>query len=428
MTDSIDVRPVPSPAVPFRFPAGLGWGLVAVAIFVIGDSLELVWISAFFAQDLAIAVNQAAWIITAFGAVTAVASYFVGPLCQIMHPRRVMLVGFVGWCLMDAIFIAVALPSHSFWTVLVIYSLRGIGTPLFCYGFLVWLTERAQRGREATTQGWFWFALSGGSHILATMFAGVMLQRVGPVATLWSGLATAVVGGTIGFIMTREPPDTPTRVPSGSFGAELRGVVTILYRKPSIAAGGLVKVINIGGIMGMYVMYVPYLTKEIGMPLDKAVFMFTVMGITGVPGNLLWGYAADRLGWANTIQWIACPINAVAIALLYLVPRWLGPEMIPIAAIMLFWGLGTAAFSPLSALLTGIAPDEVGNAISVVNFASGLSFVVGPALVGALLGVGGYRGIIVVLVMMYILAGFLMTYVQLPGRARSSRAIPTRAP
>ena len=259
------------------------------------------------------------------------------------------------------------------------------------------------------------------------MFAGLLLRRFGPFTTLWSGLATAVAGGIIGFVMTREPPDIPARVPNSSFGAGLRDLITILYRKPRIAAGGIVKVINIGGIMGMYVMYVPYLTREIGVPIDKAVYMFTIMGITGVPGNLLWGYVSDRLGWANTIQWIACPINAVAIAMLYLVPRWLGPELVPIACIMLFWGFGTSAFSPLSALLTGIASDEVGNAISVVNFASGVSIFIGPALVGALLGVCGYGGIIIVLVLLYVLACFLMTYVQLPDRARSSRAVRERA-
>ena len=335
-----------------------------------------------------------------------------------------MLLGLCLWCLIDTSFIALALPSRSFWPILVTYALRGVGTPLYCFSFLVWLTERASPSQEATTQGWFWLALSGGNQIVGIALASVALGRTGPIATLWIGLAITAVGGMIGVALTRDPPGTSARPRASGISKSFGESASILIRKPRIAAGGLVKMINVGGVMGMYVIYVPYLTGAIGLAAGRSVLVFAIMGITGVPGNLLWGYVSDRIGWANTVQWFACPINVVAIALLYFVPRWCGPTMLPVACVMLFWGVGTSAFAPLSALLAGLAPREVGNALSVVNVATGLAMMAGPALVGAMLGLGGYVMVMMAFVLLYVFAFLVMFYVQLPGRARTSASLP----
>jgi predicted MFS family arabinose efflux permease len=298
---------------------------------------------------------------------------------------------------------------------------------LFCFSFLVWLTERTQRGHEAATQGWFFLALSGGNQILGNSLAAFLLERAGPIVTLWTGLAIAVIGGAVGLVMTRDPTSPSQRARVGDFGGGLSDSFSILVREPRIAAGGIIKMINVGGVVGMYVLYVPYLTNEIGISTSQAVYTFMILGATGVPGNLLWGYVSDRMGWANTVQWVACPINMIAIALLYLVPRWCGAEFAPVAGIMLLWGVGTSAFSPLAALMAAITPHEVGNALGVFNFASGVAMIAGPALVGALLGVGGYGGVMATLVSLYLVAFLLMFYVQLPGRARTSANLPINA-
>lgn len=401
-------------------PKGMPFGILATIIFVVGDALEVVWISNFFAEDIGIELGQAAWIITAFGIVGAIAAYLVGPLTSVLGPRRVMILGLFFWVAIDAAFIGMALPTGNYWFILVTYALRGMGTPLFAFAFLIWLNARARAGHEARTQAWFWFCLSGGQQILGVVVAGLVLPVVGPFATLWIGLVIAVIGGLIGVTLVRDPTGLGDRRTSDHLGRSLLSGLSIIWREPKVGLGGLIKVINIGGILALYVYYVPYLTQEIGIPVGSAVLVFTIMGITGVPGNLVWGWLSDKLGWANTVQWIASPINALCIALLYWVPQWAGANFALIAAIMLLWGIGTSAYVPISALIPALAPTEKPAALGVVNLASGVASLVGPALVAVILPGLGFQGVMWAVVGMYVLSFLLMFYIQLPGRARTT--------
>lgn len=407
-------------------PTGMSFGILATIIFVVGDALEVVWISDFFSTDIGIELSQAAWIITAFGVVGAIAAFLVGPLSSRIGPRRVMVIGLVMWVLVDAAFIGLALPTHNYWLILVTYALRGMGTPMFAFAFLIWLNARARAGHEARTQAWFWFCLSGGQQILGVAVAGFVLPAVGPYATLWIGLGIALVGGLIGLFLIRDPYGLGDQRTSDNLGHSLLDGLSIMGRQPKVAVGGLIKIINIGGILAAYVYYVPYLTTEIGVPVGSAVLVFTILGITGVPGNLFWGWLSDKLGWANTVQWIASPINAICVALLYWAPQWAGANFALIAAIMLFWGLGTSAYVPLSALVPALAPKEKPAALGVINLASGLASLVGPAVVALVLPALGFEGLTWVVVSMYVLSFLLMFYVQLPGRARTTAHLDER--
>ena len=401
-------------------PTGMPFGVLATIIFIVGDALEVVWISDFFSKDIGIELSQAAWIITAFGIVGAIAAYLVGPLSSIMGPRRVMMLGLVLWVLIDAAFIGLALPTQDFWLILVTYALRGVGTPLFGYAFLIWLNARARAGHEARTQAWFWFCLSGGQQILGVAVAGFILPVAGPFATLWTGLGIALVGGLIGLLLVRDPSGDGSRRTSDNLGNSLLAGLSIIVREPKVGVGGLIKIINIGGVLATYVYYVPYLTTEIQVPQSSAVLVFTILGITGVPGNLLWGWLGDKLGWANTVQWIASPINAICVALLYFVPQWAGPDFFLIAVIMLIWGIGTSAYVPLSALVPALAPKEKAAALGVINLSTGVASLVGPVLVATVLPPLGFQGVTWVVVGLYVLSLLLMFYVQLPGRAKTT--------
>jgi predicted MFS family arabinose efflux permease len=408
-------------------PKGMSWGIVATIIFVVGDALEVTWISNFFSTDIGIALSQAAWIITAFGIVGSIAAYAVGPLVSVMGPRRVMLIGLVGWVVTDAIFIVVALPTDNYALILLTYALRGVGTPLFAFAFLTWLNARAKAGHEARTQAWFWFCLSGGQQILGAAVAASLLPVIGPIPTLWIGLAIAIVGGLIGITLVRDPKGAAVLPTSDSLGRSLAAAVSIVWREPKVGVGAIVKLINVTGILAMLVFYVPYLTTEIGVPLGEAVLTFTILGITGVPGNLVWGWLSDKLGWANTVQWVAGPINAIAIALLYFVPQWLGPNFLAIAVLMLFWGIGTSAYVPLSALVPAlVAKKEQPAALGTINLATGVGQLIGPAIVAVVLPLLGFQGVAWAIVGVYVLSIVLMFYVQLPGRARTTASIPAR--
>ncbi|MCW4457674.1 MFS transporter [Microbacterium sp. MPKO10] len=424
--DKNEARPRPRESVTEKIglPRGTPWGIVATTIFVVGDALEVTWISSFFSSDIGIALSQAAWIITVFGIVTAVASYAVGPLVMVMGPRKVMFLGFIGWIVADILFIAVALPTQNYWLILVTYAIRGVGTPLFAFAFVTWLNARALAGREARTQAWFWFCISGGQQIIGAAIAATLLPVIGPIHTLWVGLGIAIIGGLIGVTLVRDPEDAKVQPTSTSFAESFASAVSIVWREPRVGVGAIVKLINIAGIFAMMVFYVPYLTTEIGIPVGNAVLTFTILGITGVPGNLVWGWLSDRLGWANTIQWVASPVNAIAIALLYFVPQWIGPNFVAISALMLFWGIGTSAYVPLSALVPAlVAKREQPAALGTVTLATGVGQLIGPAIVAALLPMIGFQGVAWAVVGMYVLSLLLMFYVQLPGRARTTASI-----
>lgn len=185
-------------------PKGMSWGILATIIFVVGDALEVTWISSFFSTDIGIPLSRAAWIITAFGIVGAIAAYAVGPLVSVIGPRKVMILGLIGWVAADVLFILI-LPTHNYWLILLSYAIRGIGTPFFAFAFVTWLNARAKAGYEARTQAWFWFCLSGGQQILGAFVAATLLPVIGPINTLWVGLAIAIVGGLIGVILIKDP-------------------------------------------------------------------------------------------------------------------------------------------------------------------------------------------------------------------------------
>jgi MFS family permease len=127
------------------------------------------------------------------------------------------------------------------------------------------------------------------------------------------------------------------------------------------------------------------------------------------------------------VQWVAGPINAIAIALLYFVPQWLGPNFLAIAVLMLFWGIGTSAYVPLSALVPAlVAKKEQPAALGTINLATGVGQLIGPAIVAVVLPLLGFQGVAWAIVGVYVLSIVLMFYVQLPGRARTTASIPAR--
>ncbi len=405
-------------------PIGMRVGVLGLIIFIVGDALEVTWISSFFSSpEVGIELSSAAWIITAFGIVGAIGAYVVGPLTNALGPRPVMAIGLVSWALMDVLFILIA-PTGSYWLILASYALRGFGQPLFGFAFLIWLTKRAHTGHEARTQAWFWFSLSGAQQILGVAVAGFLLPVIGPIGTLWVGLVVAITGGLIAVLLIRDPGGAGSQKVEGTMSHHLLAGLSIIWRVPKVGVGGLIKIINIGGILAVMVYYVPYLTTEIHMSQAEAVLAFSVLGITGVPGNLAWGWLSDKFGWANTVQWVASPINAICIALLYFVPQAVGPNFGAIAAIMLVWGVGTSAYVPISALVPALAPKEPAAALGVVNLSTGIASLLGPAIVAIVLPGLGFQGVALAVVGMYVLSFLLMFYVQLPGRARTTAQLP----
>lgn len=406
------------------FPHGFGWGLVAVIIFMIGDGIESTWLSNYLATAHGYSLTAAGWVVTSYGIVVAIGAFFAGALSDTMGARKVMTIGVGSFILFDLLFILAGLPSGNYALLLVTYCMRGLGYPLFGYGLLTWMMSIAPAGKGSSTAGWFWFAFSLGGQILGSFAASALLPSVGALATLWIGLVAVIVGGVGGLTMIRGG-GAPANSEGGAdvVGALWRGL-SIIWRVPKIGLGGLVKVINLAGISGLAVFYVPYLVGTIGLDESSAILVFTVMGVFAVIGNLVWGFIGDILGYRRTTQWFATTLCFIGTLYLYYMPQVVGPNFAAIAIGGLIMGAGLSAFVPLTALMAGLAPEETGSALSIVNLGSGLATFVGPALAAIFIAPLGISGVVWVFAGMYAAAFVIMAFIRLPNDAKTTAEIP----
>lgn len=401
------------------FPPGLGWGFVAVTIFMVGDGIELVWIANHFVTGLHYSVGAAGAIVTFYGVIVAIASFLSGALAGAIGSRRVMLFGLVSFIVFDALFIIIGLPSGNYPLLLLVYGLRGFGYPLFAYGFLTLAIQSAEPGKQAATSGWFWFVFSLGLSIFGSVLSSILLPTVGPTFTLWVGFVLAAVGGITGLILMRRRPGAPEPQRTTVRDALGRGL-SIVWRVPKIGLGGLVKVINLTGSSALQVFLVTYLVHDVKMTESLAVLSFSLAGVFAIVGNLAWGFVGDKIGWRNTMLWFAAPLCAIAVLYLYYVPSWAGPNFFVLSCGMALLATGLSAFVPITPLMVAFAPEESGSALAIVNLGSGLAAFVGPGLVALLVGPLHYEGVIWLLAALYGVAFVILIFLRLPGNARTA--------
>ncbi|MCW1071449.1 MFS transporter, partial [Streptococcus anginosus] len=89
----------------------------------------------------------------------------------------------VSFLIFDALFITVAIASHSLPLLMVIYGLRGFGYPMFAYGFLTWVMMVTPAARQSSASGWFWFAFSLGMQLLGSYLSSFFVPAIGHTAT-----------------------------------------------------------------------------------------------------------------------------------------------------------------------------------------------------------------------------------------------------
>lgn len=407
------------------FPTDIAGGFLAVVIFVIGDGIEAVWITNYLSSDaVGFAVDSASKVVTAYGVMVAIAAFLSGALCDAIGPRKVMLIGVVSFLVFDALFIAIALPSQSIALVYLTYGMRGFGYPMLAYGFLTWVMMVTPPARQSSASGWFWFAFSLGMQIIGSYLSALMLPVFGHIATLWFGWVLAAVGGAATLLFLRGHASA-SHSKGISVLTSLSGAVSILWRHPKVSLMGIVKVINLAGQYGMQVYYIVYLQKVHGMAESRAILTFTVFGVVAVVGDVVWGVLGDRLGWRNTLQWVATPVTAVSLAYLYVIPLVAGPSFWLICLGMAGVGIGLSAHVPTTPLIMAHAKGETGNALAILNFGAGLGTFVGPGLVALFIGnentADGYLGPAMALAGIYVLSFVILFWLKLPGNARVLR-------
>jgi polyol permease family len=362
----------------------LRWGFVAVTLFMIGDGIEAGFLSPYL-DEQGFSNGQVSMLWGVYGFVVAVAAWLSGSLSEAFGPRRVMLVGFAIWMAFEAGFLY-ALMQHDYMLMLVTFGVRGLGYPLFAYGFLVWVAMDTPEKTMGKAAGWYWFFSILGLGVLSSYYAGVVIPVIGELATLASSLVFVGGGGILLLVLVRarkQPPTDLRTTPRSVLGA-----FTVVIERPKIGIGGVVRVINTLGYYAFVVFLTTYMVREIGLSTTEWQTVWGTMLLVNVLANILFGYVGDIVGRVPTIAWFGGLGCAISVLALYYVPEFFGANFWAIMAVAVMYGLSLAGYVPLSAVMPALAPHRVGSAIAILNLAAGVSQFMGPVVAGLVVPIG----------------------------------------
>jgi polyol permease family len=393
----------------------LVWGYVGLLLFMIGDGVESGFLSPYLVER-GWSQERVAMVFTAYGLTAALAAWLSGALSDLWGPRRVMAAGLAIWVVFEVAFLLFGVAPNRFPLILVFYALRGFGYPLFAFGFLVWITAVTPARRLGTAVGWFWFGFTGGLPTLGSLFASYTVPRVGPYITLWLSLGLVVAGGVVALAGVREPIGRRRLVAEDENPiATLLAGVTIAWREPKIAIGCIVRVINTAPEFGFLVFLPIFFTETVGFSLPQWLRLLSLIFLSNIIWNLLFGVIGDRFGWRRTVALCGGLGSAISTLLLYYTPHLFGASF-PLAALAgILYGATLAGYVPLSALMPSLTPAHRGAAMSMLNLGAGASVWVGPALVALFLPRIEVVGVMWLFAILYLISGILALFLTLPA-------------
>jgi len=323
-------------------------GYAGVLIFMMGEGLEQGWLSPYLISK-GLTIQESALLFSVYGFSAAIAAWLSGVLAEIYGARRVMTAGLVIFLIGSVIFLSWGLPSNHLGIMIPTYALRGLGYPLFAYGFLVWVAYEAPPQRLGSAVGIFWFVYSGGLSVLGVFYSTLALPWLGEMHTLWSALVFVVLGAIIALALNRQPSSQNKKEKSSvSLSYILKGI-TIAFEKPKIGLGGIVRTINTSAAYG-FVVFMPMYMMDLGFTRTEWLQMYATLWGVNIIFNLLFGVISDGLGWRNVVMWCGCIGCALTTVLFFYIPQFTHSYFLTLVAAGLF-GACLAGYVPLSALM-----------------------------------------------------------------------------
>ncbi|TVX83842.1 MFS transporter [Peribacillus simplex] len=392
-------------------------GLIGVLLFIVGDGLEHAWISPYLVDE-GMSIQHTALLITIYGVAVTIGAWFSGVLAEAWGPRKTMLTGAAFWLIGQVLFLTIALPSMNLAIMIPTYAIRGLGYPLFCYSFLVWVTYTNPQKTLGTAVGWFYLAFTGGLYIVANYYASFMIPIIGHVGLLWSAMLWVVAGTTIVIIFVkgrmRESVDMKEQLKI------LLSGITIVKENPRVGLGGIVRMINSISQFGLPVFFPTYLASY-GFSTEKWLSIWATAFIVNIAFNLIFGIVGDKIGWRKTIMWfggIGCGIVMIIMAY---APVIFGDNFVAMLLVGCLYGAILAAFCPISALLPSLEPEKRGSTMSILNLGAGLAAFAGPGIVGLFIGSIGAVGVLWIFAFLYFTSSILMIWVKSPSENKAEK-------
>lgn len=394
-------------------PSHLKWGFLGVLIFMMGDGLEIGWLSPYLVEE-GFSVQQTSALFTAYGITIAISSWFSGVLVEALGAKKTMFLGFLVYVLGTIGFIWLGISVFDYSLMLVFYAIRGFGYPLFAFGFLVWISYKTPQQKLGRAVGWFWFVFTGGLNVLGAYYSIWAIENLGHVNTLWSALIWVSLGAVLALLVNRDvlvrKQDKDVK---GKFYELWKGV-SIVKREPKVFIGGIVRVINTTAQYA-FPIFLPVYLANYGIPTSTWLAIWGAIFTSNIAFNLIFGFVGDKFGWQNTIMWFGGVGCGIFTLVLFYSPQLFGGNIWIVGSAGIIWGALLAGYVPLSALVPSLVKKDKGAALSILNLGAGLPVFVGPALVGLLIGVIGDAGVAWVLAGLYFLSAVLTKFIALPA-------------
>ena len=407
-----NVRPSPLERLGMHPP--LAWGFVAVLLMMCACGVESGFLSAYLAGK-GTSAAAVALVFTVYGVAATFAAWLSGALSDLWGPRRVMFLGVLIWVVFHIAFLLLGVAPGNYALTLVCYGLRGFGYPLFAFGFLVWIAVATPARNLGTSLGWFWFAFAAGFPTLGSLVASYLVPLAGAYATLWSALGFVLASG-VALYFVSEPMGARRLVPGGE--NPIRSLLysaSIAWQVPKIGIGGIVRTINTAAQFGFLVFLPVYCTTTVGFSLRQWLRLLTMLSVTNVVWNLLFGIIGDKFGWRRTVALFGGAGCAVTTLALYYSLQG-HPANYTLATIAgMFYGATLSAYTPLGAIMAALAPDRKGAAMAILNFGAGASSWVGPAIVGLFLPWLGVGGVMWIFAVLYVASAILTAFLTIPA-------------
>jgi len=405
-------------------PGSLKWGFLGLLLFMIGDGVEAGYLAPFL-HGRGISSNQVALLFTVYGVTACLSSWLSGALSDLWGPKRVMWVGLAIWCVFEVVFLLFGVQANNYGIMLAAYAARGLGYPLFAFGFLVWIAAATPARQLGSAAGWFWFAFAGGLPTLGSLFASFAIPVVGQMATFWSSLGLVVIGGLVALLLTHEPRGSQRLAPPGAHPVRVMfGSVSILWREPKTAVAGVVRAIDTSSEYAFLVIMPAFFVHRIHLTLEQWLQLLSIMFLSNIIFNLMSGILADRLGYRMIIAVGGGIGGAIAIPLFYYMPL-LFPGSFLVAAIFgAIYGAAIAAFVPMSGLMPQICPKEKGAALSILGLGAGASVWLGPLIVTLFRAHLGLEGVVWIFSGLYALSALLTLFLTISPEAKAYAESP----
>jgi polyol permease family len=401
-------------------PHTIAWGYLGVLIFMMGDGLELGWLSPYLVGR-GLSVQQSAMLFTTYGITIAISSWFSGVLAEGFGVKKTMSLGLILYLLGSIGFVGFGIPHLHYSVMLAMYALRGFGYPLFAYAFLVWITYRSPQKKLGAAVGWFWFVFTGGLSVLGAYYSSWAIRHLGHIDTLWSAIFWVLLGAFFALVLNKDE----FHIDDAELGAKARELIkglTIVKKEPKVLLGGIVRIINTTPQFAFPV-FLPIYMASFGISTSQWLQIWGTIFTSNIIFNLIFGFVGDRVGWRNTVMWFGGVGCGVSTLLMYYIPQAVGNSFWFILLPGVLWGALLAGYVPLSALVPSLVKEDKGAALAILNLGAGLPVFVGPAIVGLFIGLVGNVGIIWILAVLYFISAILTKFITLPGNAKTAHDV-----